>query len=124
MFYLRHLGGMLIIVVVALALNAGTAEAGPEGRYNISGANPGGGGTYRGTVRVTARGDAFDVTWRIGGQRYSGIGVFDGKVLSVAYYGSNLTGVAVYKAQTDGSFRGVWAVRGSGRLGAKNWVPR
>ena len=113
-----------LFVLVALAVSAATALAGPEGRYSLSGVNPGGSGTYRGNVTVTPLGEAYEVTWRIGNSRYNGVGVFSDGVLSIAYYGSNLTGVAVYREQSDGSWRGEWAVLGSGRLGKENWVPR
>ena len=62
-------------VASTMALMTATAFAGPEGRYAVSGVNPGGSGTYRGTVNVTSMGEAYEVTWRIGGTRYTGIGV-------------------------------------------------
>lgn len=100
------------------------AYAGPEGRYNLTGTNPGGTGSYRGTVSVVAKGKAYNVVWKIGNSRHTGIGVYTDTDFSVAYYGSNLTGVAVYRQQADGGWAGVWAVKGSGRLGREVWTPR
>lgn len=106
-------------------LGCSAAYAGPEGRYNVTGSNPGGGGQYGGTVRVVAQGAAYKVDWRIGNSRFTGVGLLtDKNFFSVAYYGSNLTGVAVYREQPDGTWKGAWAVKGSGGLGAEDWTPR
>ena len=118
---LSRLSTMSAILVLVSATHA---SAGPEGRYTLVGTNPGGSGQYTGTVRVVAHPNVYEVNWKIGKSRYNGIGMLNGKHFSVAYYGSNLTGIAVYTEQSDGSWKGEWAVRGSTHLGTENWVPR
>lgn len=98
--------------------------AGPEGQFIVTGTDPGNTGSYGGTVNVVAKGKAYDVVWKIGNARFTGVGVYTDRDFSVAYYGSNLTGVAVYRQQADGTWNGVWAVKGSGRLGSEVWTPR
>ena len=98
--------------------------AGPEGQFIVTGTDPGNTGSYGGTVNVVAKGKAYDVVWKIGNARFTGVGVYTDRDFSVAYYGSNLTGVAVYRRQADGTWNGVWAVKGSGRLGSEVWTPR
>ena len=111
--------------VVATALMWSTAAyAGPEGTYTIAGTNPGGSGAYKGTVNVVATGKVYEVVWNIANATYTGVGVLTDSDFSVAYYGTNLTGVAVYREQPDGAWKGVWAVKGSNRLGSEAWTPK
>ena len=84
------------------------------------GVNPGGSGTYRGTVNVTSTGDAYEVTWRIGGTRYTGIGVYTSGVLSIAYYGSNLSLVLPFirnRPTVHGAATGRCTASGAARQG-------
>lgn len=119
-YALRQFAGCVVVAV--FVLTAGGALADPAGRYKLVGENPGGAGQYQGTVVVTATGDTFNVVWRIGNSRYTGVGVWAESIFSVAYYGSNLTGVAVYRQTNGGGWNGVWAVKGANRLGKEVWT--
>ena len=114
----------VMTILAATLLWSNSAQAGPEGQYRITGSNPGGAGKYSGNVTVTANNNVYEVVWRIGNSRYTGVGIFTNSNFSVAYYGANLTGVAVYQEQSDGIWNGVWAVKGSGRLGTEVWTPK
>ena len=68
---------------------AGMAAADPAGDYSVAGANPNG-STYEGSVKVRPDGDSYAVTWRIGGQTFTGVGLDDGQTFAVAYSVSSL----------------------------------
>lgn len=56
-----------------------------EGQYRLIGTNPGDGGTYTGTVRVSRTGQTYSVVWTIGSQTFQGIGIYKDGSLSVAF---------------------------------------
>jgi hypothetical protein len=95
-----------------------------KGAIRSVGTSPGGGGAYKGSVSVTAKGDVYDVQWKIGASTYIGVGILTDSDFSIAYYGGTITGVAVYREQADGTWKGAWALVGSSRLGTENWTPR
>src|SRR5262245_53731067 len=91
------------------------------GKYTCEGTNPDG-KTYKGTVEVKKQGDAFHVLWSIGaGDNYEGIGILEGDVFSVAYYGA-ITGIAVYKVE-KGKMTGRWTLpEAKGQVYTENWT--
>jgi hypothetical protein len=129
-----------IIITFAILLAAVTAAiAGPEGRYTVSGTNPGG-GAYTGTVRVARTGETYEVIWDIGGTRFTGsaLGAAPVKgnsvmgpasdsdnVLAVGYVsGTRNFGLAYYVEQDDGTWQGIWTYGGSDRIGTEVWRRR
>ena len=97
------------------------AAAGPEGRYEVVGSNPGGGSKYSGTVMVERTGETFRVTWDIGNQTFVGTGIGSDKGLAVAYRSGNQTGLAVYGPKDDG-WEGVWAFTNGQTIGGETWT--
>jgi hypothetical protein len=104
----------VLLLLASLPVQAKTAFS---GTYNINGMNPGV-GAYKGTLTITARGDVYDVYWAIGNLHYTGVGVVVNDTLSVAYSAADKSwlGVIAYRARSDGSLEGKWAVQG--RAGA------
>ena len=110
----------LIIFAAAMLLAATAAFAEPTGEYRVEGTNPGGGGTYRGTVSVTKTGETYRVVWDIQGQRYIGTGIGNKDFLAVSYRSGNETGLALY-GEEGGSWVGIWAYQGGRNVGAERW---
>lgn len=95
--------------------NPDTITADIQGRYQLVGKNFRG-NSYRGFVTVTRTGETYRVFWVIGRQRYTGIGIRHGNMLSVGYNG----GLAVYKINGD-VLSGTWAPIGSRRTSTEDW---
>ena len=77
---------------------------------------------YRTRVTITTEGDAYRVAWKTpDGQEFVGVGVRDGRKLSVGWAGQApkgvLLGVMVYEAGKDRKLSGKWTM-----LGAKGVV--
>jgi len=126
--------------MIALMTAATTALAGPEGRYDVVGTNPGDGSSYTGSVTVERTGETYQVIWEISGTRFIGsaLGAAPVKgrtimgpadeaddVLAVGYVsGERNFGLAFYVEQDDGTWSGVWTFGGSSAIGTENWTPR
>ena len=98
-----------------LVLASGPAAA-QAGRYTVSGTNPGGSGSYGGTLTVSPQGEAYRVVWETGGAPVEGIGVVVNDVLATAYGGS--CGIVAY-APVDDGYEAVWATMGGTELGTE-----
>ncbi len=97
---------MALFLLIAVPLTA----ADLSGNYQASGTNPGGKGSYTGTVQITKNGDSYRMVWEVG-TSYVGTGIVTGEYLSVAYAdtGGNWFGVVVYKILQDGKrLEGKW----------------
>ncbi len=94
----------------------GAAPAAPlnaadlSGSYKIlSASNPGGGGSYTGTVAIAKNGDLFSIGWTISGTPpYKGVGIVDGQTFGIGWGLGKAYGVAVYKVD-GGKLDGKWA---------------
>jgi hypothetical protein len=115
----------VVFVLLVLALTIPMyAKAAWTGTYSVNGSNPGV-GPYKGTLTITARGDAYDVYWAIGNLQYAGVGIAAGDTLSVAYSDGSKSwiGVIAYRQRADGSLDGKWAVQGrAGKPGTETAV--
>lgn len=107
----------LLALFALLVLAAGPASA-QAGRYTVAGTNPGGAGTYGGTVTVSPQGEAFRVVWDTGGEPVEGVGVVAAGVLAVAYGGA--CGVVAYDTAGDDGLEAVWATMGGTALGRES----
>jgi hypothetical protein len=113
----------LIGAAVFIVLTAISALADPVGTYELSGANPGNGSEYSGTVTVQRNGDTFLVIWTFAGSRQVGIGIGRDDLITVSYRSGNSIGIAVYRPDGDGG-KGIWAPAGSQNLGTEVWTRR
>ena len=117
--------GIYCLVIVVTFLNTGIeVNAEPTGKFIVTGQNPGSSSHYKGAVSVKKTGDTYRVVWKIGRTIYRGVGIYSKPIFSVAYYSRKLTGIAVYKEQDDGAWRGEWTVMGSRLIGFEDWEPR
>jgi hypothetical protein len=108
--------------IVLLALSSTLAlAADPEGKYRVTGSNPGGGASYAGTVTVERTGDTFRITWDIGNRTFVGTGIGSERGLAVSYRSGNQTGLAIYGPQGDG-WQGVWAYMDGRTIGGESWT--
>lgn len=64
---------------------------------------------YSGTVEIMRRGDAYLVKWTVGTKKevFHGLGVRDGDVLAVCYFGGH-EGVVLYRIRRSGRMVGKW----------------
>jgi hypothetical protein len=80
------------------------------GRYTVTGTNAKDKTNYQGTATISKTGDS---TWQIveiiGDDTLEGFGVGDGKVIAAEYSTDAGTTVALYIANSDGSYTGIWA---------------
>ena len=103
--------------LIALAVLAAGSASAQTGRYTVAGTNPGGTGTYGGSVTVAQQGEAFRVVWLTGGPPVEGIGVVANDVLAVAYGGA--CGIVAYAPAGDDGYEAVWAMMGGTALGSE-----
>ena len=76
------------------------------GNYNCQGKNADG-STYNGEVEITKKGNTYNIYWLINNQKFNGIGILEGNVLAVSYYGSS-SGVVAYRVEGDSNLVGRW----------------
>lgn len=111
---------LVAVPFVLLFSVAAAFAADPTGNYTIQGTNPGGNGTYSGTVEVTKTGETYRVIWDVGGTRYVGTGIGNKDFIAVSYKSGSDTGLALYGAD-GGNWAGVWAYSGARNVGAEIW---
>jgi hypothetical protein len=112
---------LLTIALAAVLFSVTAAFAGPVGKYDVEGTNPGGDRTYTGTVSVERTGDTYKVVWVIDGTRYVGTGIGDKDFIAVSYRTGDDTGLALYTATDDG-WKGIWTYANGTKIGAERWT--
>ena len=79
------------------------------GQYSVAGSNTTEKTKYQGTATISKTGNS---TWQvveiIGNDTLDGFGIGDGKVIAVAYATDAGTQLALYTANPDGSYTGIW----------------
>jgi hypothetical protein len=101
---------LIIGTVLALVVTVASSLADPAGTYRVSGTNPGNGTTYSGTVTVERTGDTFLVRWTIAGSRQIGVGIGKDDFLAVSYRSGDSIGIALYRPDQDGGWKGIWLI--------------
>jgi hypothetical protein len=113
---------ILAAAAIAASLIAASAWAEePAGQYRVSGSNPGRGGTYAGTVTVEKTGEAYNVTWTLGSDKYTGTGISSGNMLAVQFRSGNDVGIALYTASGP-NWQGTWTSEDGTQLGSETWT--
>lgn len=100
-----------------------TTAPDPAGVYSVTGEGLDG-KSYSGELEIKKRGDVFQLSWNVGGAKYDGVGVLDGKTMAAAYTtGSDGTGcgAVVYKISND-KLSGKWGAWGVNQAGTENAV--
>ena len=95
--------------------------AGIEGLYNAIGTNPDG-SEYGCNLQVTKTGDVYEWYWFSCGE-YTGVGIQDGKVVSVAY-GADSCSAMSYRVEDNGTLNATWAYVGQSDLGTEIATPK
>ncbi len=79
------------------------------GRYSVTGTNVKDKTNYQGTATITKTGNS---TWQvveiIGNDTLEGFGIGDGKMIAVSYASDAGNNLALYTANSDGSYTGIW----------------
>jgi len=117
---------VLLVVLIAAAAPFARAAGEPEleGMYAASGVNPDG-NEYRGVVQIARHGDSLVLTWMFRDAAPDttaevllvpnavGIGIANGGMLAVSYYGPRVAGIVLYRIEEDGHrLAGQWTVAG------------
>ena len=114
-----------ITAFVAAVVFSLTAMAEGPGRYTITGANTKDKTNYQGTATITKTGNS---TWHIveiiGGDMLEGFGVGDGKVIAASYSTDAGTTVALYIANSDGTYTGMWAAEDDKDINSETLKPQ
>ena len=94
----------------AAALFSLSAMAEGPGRYTVTGTNTKEKTNYQGTATITKTGNS---TWQIveviGDDTIEGFGIGDGKVIAASYSTDTGATLALYIANSDGTYTGIWA---------------
>jgi hypothetical protein len=112
--------------LVALALGGTFSTAvlaeGP-GKYTVSGTNVKDKSEYHGTAILTQTGRmTWEVVGDIAGNTVEGFGIGDGKAIVVTF--STDGAVALYTANADGSYTGMWAEEGDKDVSTETLKPQ
>ena len=111
-------------LVLSTALSIAALAEGP-GKYSVSGTNVKDKSEYHGTATLTKTGP---VTWEvaedIAGDTFEGFGVGDGKTIAVSFATDGSTVVALYVANADGSYTGMWADEGDKEVSTETLKPQ
>lgn len=130
--------GFVAAACASFLVFSGSVLADPVGTYAVTGANPGGGEPYSGTVSIERTGETYAVVWKIGEATFTGVGIGASRsptgdttfgraspndnVLSIGYVSQGSFGQALYVESGDGSWSGVWAFGGATNLGTESWT--
>ena len=111
-------------LVLSAALSIAALAEGP-GKYSVSGTNVKDKSEYHCTATLTKTGP---VTWEvaedIAGDTFEGFGVGDGKTIAVSFATDGSTVVALYVANADGSYTGIWADEGDKEVSTETLKPQ
>lgn len=93
-----------------------TSGTGLEGKYKISGTNPGG-QEYTGTLDISRSGSGYSFKWTAG-ETFTGFGIRTGDDIAVGFGGNKCSFVA-YDIGSDGTLDGKWGSPGSNSVGTE-----
>jgi hypothetical protein len=96
---------LLLIVFSVFMMSAASRAADPD--VDLTGTYRCKGPTYEGSVTISRQGDSYRVNWTIGRERYAGVGLVQGDVLAVAYYGE-MRGIVAYRIEDASHLVGRW----------------
>ena len=110
-------------LIAAPAVSTSALARGPGG-YAVKGKEGGSNATYSGSATLTQIGkDTWRISWRIGGQTWTGYGIGDGKFIALNFSGNGQSGVMLLVAKGGGSgYEAVWAYNGEREAGGyEDW---
>lgn len=123
----------LLVVAATFITIPVVSAADPEtvkiaGSYSAAGEDVSG-KKYTANVEIEEEGDAYRLTWKYpGGVEFIGVGLRQGKTLSVSWAGQAgnkvMVGVMVYEIRKNGSLDGKWTILGAkGRVKTETLSP-
>ncbi len=123
--------GLAMPAMPAMAQRSGGSGAAPtatiqvrSGTYAVQGRDAAG-TAYEGAAQLAATGPTtWRVTWRVGGETATGVGIAVGDALIVGYVSGRETGVVIYGMEPNGNLTGVWTQGTDGGVGAETLMPR
>ena len=101
---MKNFGRCGVLAVLMLVAGAAMAWADISGAYFVYGRH-GDGRTFEGTATITLGEDGYKIEWLIGAASYSGIGVLEGRVLTVEW---GTEAPAIYVVMPDGELHGTF----------------
>ena len=101
---MKKVGRRGVLAVLILIAGAAMAWADISGNYFVYGRHSDG-RTFEGTATITAGKDGYAIEWLIGAASYSGIGVLEGRVLTVEW---GTEAPAIYVVMPDGELHGTF----------------
>ncbi|HMR05881.1 MAG TPA: hypothetical protein PKA88_08885 [Polyangiaceae bacterium] len=102
-----------------VGLETATGPEGLSGTYQVVGTNPVGGNSYKGALAIAPAGSIYTVAWSLtSGEKYSGIGILEGKTFVVGWGIGGSAGVVLYKSSGTG-LDGKWATPGNTAVGTE-----
>ena len=101
---MKNFGRKGVLAVFMLVAGAAMAWADISGTYFVYGRH-GDGRTFEGTATITASDEDYAIEWLIGAASYSGIGVLEGRVLTVEW---GTEAPAIYLVMPDGELHGTF----------------
>jgi exonuclease III len=111
-------------LALAGAFSAAAFAAGP-GKYTVSGTNVKDKSEYHGTAILTQTGPmTWEVVEEIAGDTFEGFGIGDGKTIAITFAGDGSTVAALYIANSDGSYTGMWADEGDKDVSTERLQPQ
>lgn len=96
----------LILVLLVLALPAAAQDSTLYRFYRVEGRNVNG-TPYAGDLRLSRSGRGIRGDWTIAGERFRGIGVLEGRILTLQW--EDNAPPVVYVLMPDGALHGTWA---------------
>ncbi len=101
---MKSFGRCGALAVSMLVAWAAMAWADISGTYFVYGRH-GDGRTFEGTATIAAGDDGYAIEWLIGAASYNGIGILDGRVLTVEW---GTEAPAIYVVMPDGELHGTF----------------
>ena len=108
-------------LVLALGLASPASAQTVNGAYAVTGTNADGSG-YSGTAEIAWNGMACSISWQTGSSS-AGTCLQTGKAFGASYQLGNVTGIAVYEVQPDGTLKGQWTTVGTSGIGTETLTP-
>lgn len=109
--------GLLVVILLGcggggvMTPSGGVPVTDVAGTYSFRGQGSGG-ESYSGTLTIERDKDVYLVTWTFSdGSQFTGVGLLDGDVFSVAWDAGGQPGLAVYRVSGD-TLSGRWTVTG------------
>jgi hypothetical protein len=112
------------VLALAGAFSTAVLAEGP-GKYTVSRTNIGDKTEYHGMATLTQTGHmTWEVVEDIAGDTFEGFGIGDGKTIAVSFATNGSSVVALYIANPDGSYTGMWADEGDKDVSTETLRPQ